>query len=127
MGNALDFFTKEKMEKLFPASRADEFFEALFGDAEEGSYDIELAFVGESADVYNFEFRLKERPGKCLACNLTYGLPQVFSRHPVINVNGIAKEIAACLGKDSPAEWSLGSTKEYSRQLHAIPLMISFK
>ena len=44
------------------------------------------------------ELRLHERPNRCLACNLTQGLPQVFSRHPIINVKGIVKEIEKLLG-----------------------------
>jgi hypothetical protein len=35
---------KENLEKIFPKERANDFFEALFGDADEGSYDIELAY-----------------------------------------------------------------------------------
>ncbi|WP_027178253.1 hypothetical protein [Maridesulfovibrio bastinii] len=126
MSNALELLTDEKLKSLFPSSRADDFFEALFGGAEEGSYDIDLVFTGESGDELNFEFRLKQRPGKCLACNLTYGLPQVFSRHPVINVKGVVEDVCEILGKDSPAEWNLGTTTELSRQLHAIPLVIRF-
>jgi hypothetical protein len=126
MSNALELLTDEKLKSLFPSSRADDFFEALFGGAEEGSYDIDLVFTGESGDELNFEFRLKQRPGKCLACNLTYGLPQVFSRHPVINVKGVVEDVCEILGKDSPAEWNLGTTIELSRQLHAIPLVIRF-
>ena len=30
------------LDKIFPASRADEFFDALFGGAEDGAYDIGL-------------------------------------------------------------------------------------
>lgn len=125
MTNYSELFGKEKLDNIFPADRADDFFEALFGDAEEGSYDIELAFVGEDGSDLNFEFQLKQRPGRCLACNLTYGLPQVFSRHPVINVKGIAEEVAKTAGKEAPADWKLGATKERSRQMHTIPLIIS--
>jgi len=76
-------FTQDVLKKLFPEDRADQFFDALFGDAEEGAYDISLEFKGQSQNKLEFEFHLKQRPGKCLACNLTYGLPQVFSRHGV--------------------------------------------
>jgi len=118
-----DVFTDDKLEAVFPASRADEFFEALFGDAEEGSYDIALGYSGQHGDALNFELRLTQRPGKCLACNLTYGLPQVFSRHPIINVQGVADALADAAGKGS-ASWELGVTQEVSNKLHVIPLMI---
>lgn len=127
MSNYSELFDKDRMSELFPASRTDAFFEALFGDAEEGSYDIELVFIGERGSDFDFEFRLLQRPGRCLACNLTYGLPQVFSRHPIINVQGVADAIAVLLGKDTPSGWQLGSTKEYSGQVHAIPLTVSFE
>lgn len=118
-----DIFTEETLVAFFPAERADAFFEALFGDVEEGSYDIALGYAGVSGNALNFELRLTERPGKCLACNLTYGLPQVFSRHPVINVQGIADAVAEAAGKKS-ASWKLGATREMSSGLHVIPLVI---
>ncbi len=65
------------MSNLFPKDRTNDFFEALFGDAEEGSYDISLAYAGDNGNTVNFELQLRQRPGCCLACNLTYGLPQV--------------------------------------------------
>lgn len=118
-----DIFTEDRLAALFPAERADDFFEALFGDAEDGSYDIALGYVGVHGDALKFELRLSQRPGKCLACNLTYGLPQVFSRHPIINVQGIANAVAEATGKGS-ASWKLGTTQEVSSRLHVIPLMI---
>jgi len=118
-----DIFTEEKLESVFPAERSDNFFEALFGDAEEGSYDIALGYAGTRGDALNFELRLNQRPGKCLACNLTYGLPQVFSRHPIINVQGIADAVAEATGKEK-ASWELGATQEVNNKLHIIPLMI---
>lgn len=118
-----DIFTEERLAELFPAERADLFFEALFGDAEEGSYDISLAFSGSSGSALDFQLQLTQRPGKCLACNLTYGLPQVFSRHPVINVQGIADGVAEAVGAAS-ASWELGNTHEVKHTLHIIPLRI---
>jgi len=94
-----DIFNQEMMNTLFPKDRADQFFEALFGDAEEGSYDISLAYTGANENTIHFELQLHERPGCCLACNLTYGLPQVFSRHPIINIQGVAQKISAAVGK----------------------------
>ncbi|MGL1861592.1 MAG: pancreas/duodenum homeobox protein 1 [Pseudodesulfovibrio sp.] len=116
-------FTADTLASFFPEDRADAFFEALFGDAEEGSYNISLGYDGVHGDALGFELRLTQRPGKCLACNLTYGLPQVFSRHPIINVQGIADAVAGATGKNS-ATWELGVTKEVTANLHVIPLMI---
>lgn len=119
-------FTQNKLNSLFPPERTAQFFDALFGDNEEGAYDISLKFQGEHNGIFEFEFELHQRPGRCLACNLTYGLPQVFSRHPIINVTQLAQDIAGSLGKDeSSVTWNLGKTKEYSTALHAIPLSVS--
>jgi len=125
--NPADIFDQETLLQLFPRSRSDEFFEALFGDASEGAYDIYLAFLGSPGPkTYNFELQLKQRPGKCLACNLTYGLPEVFSRHPGINIKGLAAEIAQKLGSDpQKVNWKLGITKSISNALHTIPLTVS--
>jgi len=119
-----NIFSDEKLQAIFPAERADDFFEALFGDAEEGSYDIALGYVDGSGSELSFEIQLTQRPGKCLACNLTYGLPEVFSRHPIINVNGIADAVAEAVSGASPS-WQLGATREISRELHVIPLKIT--
>lgn len=114
------------LDKIFPPSRADEFFDALFGGAEDGAYDIGLVCRGVEAQKAKLAFELRQRPGKCLACNLTYGLPQVFSRHPVINVKGLVEKIGLAAGAD-PAKttWRLGTTKEISNALHSVPLLIS--
>ncbi|SIN76904.1 pancreas/duodenum homeobox protein 1 [Halodesulfovibrio marinisediminis] len=116
-------FTKEKLEELFPASKTDEFFDALYGEAESGAYDIELAFVKGSEDTLEFAFFLNQRNGACLACNLTYGLPQVFMRHPIINVKGLVEEIASLAGMDE-VTFELGRTQEESSARHIIPLVI---
>jgi len=118
-------FTKEKLLAFFPADRADAFFDALYGGAEEGAYDISLAFVAATDNGVELAFELKQRQGKCLACNLTYGLPQVFTRHPIINLKQVVAAVAAETGKEV-REYKLGATKEHSRELHTIPLMISF-
>ncbi len=120
-------FTREKLDELFPKERADAFFDALFGGAEDGAYDISVDFVGQEGDAAEFAFMLRQRPGKCLACNLTYGLPQVFTRHPVINVRGFAESVAREAQRDpGGVRWELGATREHSRSLHSIPLHISF-
>ena len=121
-------FSPDQLAAIFPATRADRFFEALFGDTEDGAYDIALAFNHATAGELVLEFRLTRRPGKCLACNLTYGLPQVFSRHPVIDVGGVVAKVDAMLNGDARCgDWRLGATREVSRDLHVIPLVISLE
>lgn len=116
---------KEFLTEVFPAQRTEDFFDALFGGAEEGAYDICLVCREVTPDAAYLAFELHERPGKCLACNLTYGLPQVFRRHPVLNVAGVVRAVAERLGWNPDAvDWSLGNTEEMSRQLHCIPLII---
>ena len=124
MTDAIDLFTKEKLDNIFPADRTDTFFEALYGDVSEGAYDISLEFSRIEEDNLIFEFQLKQRPGRCLACNITHGLPMVFSRHPVINLNGIAKEINTLLnGKATCTGWDVKQTKEIDRTLHLLPVV----
>jgi hypothetical protein len=128
LASSSDKFTRETLDNLFPNDRADRFFEALFGDISDGAYDISLEFVEEDKNSLFFEFHLKQRPGKCLACNLTYGLPEVFTRHPIINIKGIVQEIDKILGgQDRCTGWKLGATREVSRTLHVIPFIISLK
>jgi len=122
---AVQAFTREKLDALFPPERSDEFFDALYGDPAEGAYDIRLVFREAEAEALHFAFELRRRPGKCLACNLTYGLPQVFVRHPLINLKGLAGELGALMGwKAEGLDVQLGKTEEDSPELHAIPLRI---
>ena len=121
-----DVFTAETLRNLFPEDRADAFFEALYGDAKDGAYDIRLAFNKAEENILYFDFLLEQRPGKCLACNLTHGLPVVFERHPIINLNGLAQEIEGVLEhKVTCTGWKVGSTKEKNRQLHKLPVQFS--
>ncbi|NNK96916.1 MAG: pancreas/duodenum homeobox protein 1 [Desulfobacterales bacterium] len=121
-------FPQEICRKIFPPKRTIDFFEALLGDADEGSYDIELQYAGASGKQINFDLLLHERPGHCLACNLTLGLPQVFSRHPIINIAGIVDEIDQILGEKAiTGEWNLGYTQQRSNAMHAIPLAIELE
>ncbi len=121
-------FSAETCSQLLPAATADQFFEALFGDAAEGSYDLELSYRGRDSGSLYFDIMLHERPGHCLACNLTYGLPQVFSRHPVININGIVEKINEMIGDlGETGGWKLGATRQQSQSLHVIPLVIEVK
>ncbi len=117
--------TADVLQEIFPKERSDDFFDALFGDANEGAFDIELSYKELNGNTLNMELLLHERPGRCLACNLTQGLPQVFSRHPIINVEGVVQEITNRLGDEVTCkEWSLGYTQQPSRSLHSIPLTI---
>ncbi len=121
-----DLFTPEYLRQLFPQSRANDFFEALLGDADEGAYDISLAYRGCNENSINLELQLKERQGHCLACNLTQGLPAVFSRHPVINLQGVVEDVEHKLnGALRCGEWSLGYTQQKSNGLHVIPLTVT--
>jgi len=123
-----DIFTQNTLKNLFPKDRADCFFDALFGDASEGAYDISLDFMEGDQGKLRFQFGLKQRPGKCLACNLTYGLPQVFSRHPVINMKGLIRDIDHLLdGQAKCRDWQFGRTREISKTLHVIPLSVSLR
>jgi hypothetical protein len=123
MHNAAQIFTPAYLATIFPPEKTDEFFAALFGDAEEGAYTISLRFEQASPTELRFAFDLEERPGMCLACNLTYGLPQVFSRHPVLAVGNIAETLAHKAGWPS-ASWSLLPTQQVSKKIHSIPLVI---
>jgi hypothetical protein len=128
MDNLNEIFSDDVLQELFPSRRADDFFEALFGDASEGAYDIGLRFNGynERTNTLTFNLDLIERPGCCLVCNLTYGLPEVFTRHPVINVSGLVADIEDKLdGKVRCADWKLGTTVQQEKSLHSIPLTIT--
>lgn len=123
--NIDQLFAETALKQLFPAQRTDAFFEALYGDAAEGAYDIAFSFQGLKKEALEFRFDLHRRPGKCLACNLTYGLPQVFSRHPLIDITGLVRGIENRLaGKATCSRWKLGETKEISSDLHVVPLTI---
>ena len=118
-------FTPDKLRELFPEDRTDLFFDALLGDPREGAYDIRLAYDGHQAGQLHFYFELRQRPGKCLACNLTYGLPNVFARHPIINVQGLVAQIERLMDRNTRCvSWKLGATQEISPRRHRVPLII---
>ncbi len=118
-------FEAIQMSELFPPDTADKFFEALYADTEEGAYGIRLEYKGVKENALTLEFELYQRPGKCLACSLTYGLPTVFTRHPVINIKGLVNKIDKELnGEAKCGEWQLGRTMPLSDELHVIPLSI---
>lgn len=119
-------FSAERLTSLFPPQRTEDFFEALFGGAEDGAYDIRLAFRAGNETRLDFFFELHQRANKCLACNLTHGLPQVFSRHPVINVKGLAAELCALAEwPEGSWKWELDHTQEVSDALHVVPFILS--
>jgi hypothetical protein len=123
-----NIFAQDVLENLFPKDRADRFFDALYGDTAEGTYDIDLEFKEHSQNKLLFELHLKQRYGKCLRCNLTYGLPEVFTRHPIIDIKGLVQNIGNLLnGRADCVDWHLGDTREVSGELHVIPLIISLK
>ena len=118
-------FAPDVLKQLFPKDRSDQFFDALYGDVEEGAYDISLQFIGSRENRLEFMLRLTQRPGKCITCSLTYGLPEVFTRHPIINIKGLVQNIGALLdGRGRVEDWQLGSTRETSNDVHTIPLDI---
>ena len=114
--------TQDFLDTLLPPEKSDQFFEALYGDASEGAYDIRLECLSVTQDRVVLAFNLIQRPGKCLVCNLTYGLPSVFQRHPLIDIKGMVGKIEAAGLKIS--EWRLGETEENSPSLHLIPLYL---
>ena len=114
--------TQDFLDTLIPPEIGDQFFEALYGDASEGAYDIRLKFLNADEEQIVLAFDLTERPGKCLACSLTYGLPTVFSRHPLINIKKIVENIeekGICVTK-----WRLGETEERNTSNHTIPFYL---
>ncbi len=122
-----DIFTQEVLKGFLPPELSGEFFDALYGDADEGAYDIKLAFNNYDSDgkMLFFDLELHERPEKCLACNLTYGLPEVFSCHPLINIRGMVEKIEEHLGGELKCvDWKLGRTQTPASNLHIIPLTI---
>lgn len=116
---------QEALDGIFPPDRADAFFDALYGGAEEGAYDIRLICENVTSEMAHMAFQLNRRQGKCLKCSLTYGLPQVFQRHPIIDMPGTAAAIAGALGWTSGISWTIGATMEMTDDQHLIPFTIS--
>ncbi len=118
-------FTQDFLDQRLPLNLSNQFFEALYGDASDGAYDIRLQFVSASDKQIVLEFNLTQRPDKCMVCSLTYGLPNVFSRHPLININNMIKKIEE---KGVKVEkWYLGDTKELNTSLHTIPFYLDLE
>ena len=55
-------FDEKVCAELLPPGKTNEFFEALFGDASEGSYDIQLVYNGFDGSNLQFSLLLHERP-----------------------------------------------------------------
>ena len=115
-------FTQDFLDTLMPPETGNRFFEALYGDASEGAYDIRLKFLNADEKQVVLAFDLTQRPGKCLVCSLTHGLPTVFSRHPLINIKKIVEKIEEkgfCVKK-----WHMGETEELNSSNHYIPFYL---
>ncbi|WP_045215117.1 hypothetical protein [Desulfonatronovibrio magnus] len=122
-----DKITPQVLETIFPIERSNDFFEAFYGDSADSHFDIRLGLEKVEESRIILAFHLIQRPGKCLACNMTYGLPQVLDRHPIININGLVSDLASQVGLDpSQVQWKLGNTHEKSSELHTVPLIITF-
>ena len=123
-----NLFSQDKLDAIFPKERSNQFFDALFGDADEGAYDIRLTFNSVEAKRLRFDLELHQRPGRCLACNLTYGLPTVFERHPVINIAGVVEQIGHLMdGQGNCSGWQLERSREVTHRLHVVPLLIDIE
>ena len=114
--------TQDYLDTLLPKEISDQFFEALYGDTTDGTYDIRLEFISANEQRIILAFNLTKRPGKCMVCSLTYGLPNVFSRHPLINIKGMVKKMEekGIIIKS----WRLGDTEENTPSLHVIPFFL---
>jgi hypothetical protein len=125
-----ELIKEEKLTELFPKNRDNEFFNAFYGGSEDGAFDIMLSFDNydsQKSELF-FEFRLKERPGKCMACHLTYGLPNVFEKSPIINLKGIIKGIDEMLQPYyGVQEYSLGRTIPKAPKINIIPLVVKIR
>ncbi|OAG27843.1 hypothetical protein [Thermodesulfatator autotrophicus] len=114
------------IKSLLPEERVQEFFEAFYFGEEPAYYlDLGLREWRPEKGRVVLELRLTARPDKCLACNLTSGLPPVLKKHPILNLAGIVSEIAQKLEPGYKVDsWDLGWTEEVNHDLHVIPLVI---
>lgn len=116
---------QQSLDHIFPAAKTDQFFEALYGEASEGAYDIRLVCHGVGEDRARFAFELNRREGKCLVCSITYGLPEVFQKHPLIDLAGTSRRLADLLGWTGAIEWKLGPVQEVSADQSIIPYILT--
>ncbi len=120
---------EQKIKTFLPSERVQEFFEAFYF-GEEPAYDLELGLRDwePQKGLITLELLLKARPGQCLACNLTSGLPDVFKRHPILNLAQVAEDVVRELGDGYELEsWELGWTEQINRDLHVVPFIIRLK
>jgi len=117
--------TQDYLDTLLPAGISDQFFEALYGDASDGAYDIRFEFISANDKRIVLAFNLTQRPGKCLVCSLTYGLPNVFSRHPLINIKGMVEKMKEKGLKIK--SWRLGDTEEQTPSFHTVPFYLDLE
>lgn len=113
--------SRDTLNKIFPPEKTDEFFDAMYGEAEEGAYDIRLVCKNIEGKQANLVFQLLRRPGKCLKCSITYGLPEVFMKHKVIDLAGVSNAIARELGWTGKLSWQLGEVMDINEDLQMIP------
>ena len=52
-------FTKDALENLLPPQLSNDFFEALYGDANEGAYNISLFFISYDPEQKRLSFELQ--------------------------------------------------------------------
>ncbi len=122
-----EIFTAENLQKLLPPERVEAFFEAFYF-GEEPAYHLKLGAGRVSPDRIHLELHLEARPGKCLACNLTWGLPQVLEKHPLLNLPQTVEELEKLLPQGVKVKrWYLGPTEERTPELHVIPLVIELE
>ncbi len=112
----------ETLNELLPRQNVESFFESFYF-GEEPAYDLSLGFGGISGDLLRLELLLKARPGQCLACNLTWGLPEVMAKHPMLDLAGMIKRLEEKLAVNV-ASWELGPTEERGADLHVIPILV---
>jgi len=118
-------FSQKILDKIFPPEKTNAFFEAMLGDASEGAYDIRLIFKGVKENIIQFAFELTQRPGKCLVCSVTYGLPQVFKKHRIINTENIVDQIKTIIGNANVITWDILPTLQIEQNKHLVPLHIT--
>jgi 23S rRNA A2030 N6-methylase RlmJ len=68
-----DIFTPKVLEDLLPLQRSDEFFEALYGDADEGAYNISLSAARKTGKMPGLQSHLWAAAGF---------LPASFDKYP---------------------------------------------
>jgi len=124
MHDLKEIFNEKVLKQLLPPERIEAFFEAFYF-GEEPAYHLQLGWGESTEGLVRLELQLHARPGKCLACNLTWGLPQVLEKHPLLNLDKTVQDFEKLLPQGHKVKkWYLGHTEERSPELHVIPLLI---